>query len=204
MVWFLFGRKKEENIDQKIDAVEGRIKSSFNNVKDTFENIKSWLNHLNQKDQELDKKIEQVLGKLDIIERLLFKNQPVYDEESEDISQKLSFVKAKTYSLENLTETQRQMLGLVIRLIAEKGLEWVYAKDIATELYHDQPYEQVRSTISEYLRYLEDEGLIKRRRRGKQIQVTITDIGKSLKLTQKNLLRLKKKNYLKGLSNPKC
>jgi len=200
MVWFLFGRKKEENIDQKIDAVEGRIKSSFNNVKDTFENIKSWLNHLNQKDQELDKKIEQVLGKLDIIERLLFKNQPVYDEESEDISQKLSFVKAKTYSLENLTETQRQMLGLVIRLIAEKGLEWVYAKDIATELYHDQPYEQVRSTISEYLRYLEDEGLIKRRRRGKQIQVTITDIGKSLKLTQKNLLRLKKKNNLKGLS----
>ena len=200
MVWFLVGRKKEENIDQKIDAVEGRIKSSFNNVKDTFENIKSWLNHLNQKDQELDKKIEQVLGKLDIIERLLFKNQPVYDGESEDTAQRLSFVKAKTYSLENLTETQRQMLGLVIRLIAEKGLEWIYAKDIAAELYHDQPYEQVRSTISEYLRYLEDEGLIKRRRRGKQIQVTITDIGKSLKLTQKNLLRLKKKNNLKGLS----
>ena len=200
MAWFLFGRKKEDNVDKKIDAVEGRIRYSFNNVKDTFENIKSWLNHLNQKDQELDKKIEHVLGKLDIIERSLFKNQPVYDEESEDISQKLSFVKAKTYSLENLTETQRQMLGLVIRLIAEKGLEWVYAKDIATELYHDQPYEQVRSTISEYLRYLEDEGLIKRRRRGKQIQVTITDIGKSLKLTQKNLLRLKKKNNLKGLS----
>ena len=200
MAWFLFGRKKEDNVDKKIDAVEGRIRYSFNNVKDTFENIKSWLNHLNQKDQELDKKIEHVLGKLDIIERSLFKNQPVYDGEGEEMPQKRSFVKAKTYSLENLTETQRQMLGLVIRLIAEKGLEWVYAKDIAAELYHDQPYEQVRSTISEYLRYLEDEGLIKRRRRGKQIQVTITDIGKSLKLTQKNLLRLKKKNNLKGLS----
>ena len=200
MAWFLFGRKKEDNVDKKIDAVEGRIRYSFNNVKDTFENIKSWLNHLNQKDQELDKKIEHVLGKLDIIERSLFKNQPVYDGEGEEMPKKLSFVKAKTYSLENLTETQRQMLGLVIRLIAEKGLEWVYAKDIAAELYHDQPYEQVRSTISEYLRYLEDEGLIKRRRRGKQIQVTITDIGKSLKLTQKSLLRLKKKNNLKDLS----
>jgi len=200
MAWFLFGRKKEDNVDKKIDAVEGRIRYSFNNVKDTFENIKSWLNHLNQKDQELDKKIEHVLGKLDIIERSLFKNQPVYDGEGEEMPQKRSFVKAKTYSLENLTETQRQMLGLVIRLIAEKGLEWVYAKDIAAELYHDQPYEQVRSTISEYLRYLEDEGLIKRRRRGKQIQVTITDIGKSLKLTQKSLLRLKKKNNLKDLS----
>ena len=200
MAWFLFGRKKEDDVDKKLDVVEGRIKSSFNNVKDTFENIKSWLNHLNQKDQELDKKIEHILGKLDVIERSLFKNQPVFDEEDESIPPKLSFVKAKTYSLENLTETQRQMLGLVIRLIAEKGLEWIYAKDIAAELYHDQPYEQVRSTISEYLRYLEDEGLIKRRRRGKQIQVTITDIGKSLKLTQKNLLRLKKKNNLKGLS----
>ena len=200
MAWFLFGRKKEDNVDKKIDAVEGRIRYSFNNVKDTFENIKSWLNHLNQKDQELDKKIEHVLGKLDIIERSLFKNQPVYDGEDESIPPKLSFVQAKTYSLENLTETQRQMLGLVIRLIAEKGLEWIYAKDIAAELYHDQPYEQVRSTISEYLRYLEDEGLIKRRRRGKQIQVTITDIGKSLKLTQKSLLRLKKKNNLKDLS----
>ena len=200
MAWFLFGRKKEDNVDKKIDAIEGRIRYSFNNVKDTFENIKSWLNHLNQKDQELDKKIEHVLGKLDIIERSLFKNQPVYDGEGEEMPQKRSFVKAKTYSLENLTETQRQMLGLVIRLIAEKGLEWVYAKDIAAELYHDQPYEQVRSTISEYLRYLEDEGLIKRRRRGKQIQVTITDIGKSLKLTQKSLLRLKKKNNLKDLS----
>ena len=200
MAWFLFGRKKEDNVDKKIDAVEGRIRYSFNNVKDTFENIKSWLNHLNQKDQELDKKIEHVLGKLDIIERSLFKNQPVYDGEGEEMPQKRSFVKAKTYSLENLTETQRQMLGLVIRLIAEKGLEWIYAKDIAAELYHDQPYEQVRSTISEYLRYLEDEGLIKRRRRGKQIQVTITDIGKSLKLTQKSLLRLKKKNNLKDLS----
>ena len=200
MAWFLFGRKKEDNVDKKIDAVEGRIRYSFNNVKDTFENIKSWLNHLNQKDQELDKKIEHVLGKLDIIERSLFKNQPVYDGEGEEMPQKRSFVKAKTYSLENLTETQRQMLGLVIRLIAEKGLEWVYAKDIAAELYHDQPYEQVRSTISEYLRYLEDEGLIKTRRRGKQIQVTITDIGKSLKLTQRSLLRLKKKNNLKDLS----
>lgn len=193
MVWFLFGRKKEDNIDKKLDAVEGRVRSSFSNVKDTFENIKSWLNHLNQKDQELDKKMEYILGKLDVIERSLFKNHQAYKEEYEEAPTKQLIGGVKKYSLDNLTETQVQMLSLITRLIAERGLDWIYAKDIAEELYHDQPYEEVRSTMSEYLRFLEDEGLIKRRRRGKQIQVTLADAAKSLKMVQKEVIKLKNK-----------
>lgn len=192
MGWFLFGGKKEDELNKKIRSVEEKTRSSFNNVKDTFDNIKSWLTHLNEKDNQLDKKMEHILGKLDVLERAIYQKRPDYEEEPEERPQIKTIIKAK-FSLENLTPTQRQMLGLIVRLIAERGIEWVYAKDIAEELYHDQPYEEVRSTMSEYLRYLEDEGLIKRRRRGKQIQVTVTDAIKDLKLVKKEVIKLKKK-----------
>ncbi|MBS3145196.1 winged helix-turn-helix transcriptional regulator [Candidatus Woesearchaeota archaeon] len=192
MVWFLFGRKKDTELDKKLRSIENKTIDSFNNVKDNFQNIKSWLTHLNEKDTELDKKLHHILGKLDVIEKYLYKNQQDYDENVEE-DLPLKTISLKNNSLDSLTPTQKQMLGLVIRLMRERGLDWVYAKDIAEELYHDQEYAEVRSTMSEYLRFLEDEGLIKRRRRGKQIQVTLTDSGKTLKIFQKSIIQLKKK-----------
>ena len=191
MVWFWFGRKKDDEIKKKINSIEGKTRASFENVKNNFDNIKTWLAHLNEKDNELDKKLQHILGKLEMIEKSLYKKQPDFDEEPEEESPKT--INIQKFSLNNLTQTQTQMLGLVIRLMRERGLEWIYAKDIAEELYHDQQYSEVRSTMSEYLRYLEDEGLIKRRRRGKQIQVTLTEESKNLKIFQKDAIKLKKK-----------
>ncbi|MEM4357948.1 MAG: hypothetical protein QW244_01160 [Candidatus Pacearchaeota archaeon] len=67
----LFGFFRKRKIENEIERLKSIMKDSFLNVKDDLNKISHWISYLNEKDKELDVKIEKVEMKIDEISKEL-------------------------------------------------------------------------------------------------------------------------------------
>jgi hypothetical protein len=79
--------------------------------------------------------------------------------------------------VEELTDTQKSMFYRAGLLLQESGQEWIALKSLASDLYPEREYDQVRSTTSEYVNVLVDNGLLDKKRRGKHTLISLTKKG---------------------------
>ncbi len=189
-MWWLFSNKKKSNkiirryqLFNKLTNIEDSLKNSFFNIKRDINKINNFLyyhdttiSHLKDRVLFLEsqvkelrtknpEKIKEFKEKLAPIEEI-----PTHQNIFEDKSQLL----VKWEDLTNIQQNIFLRLGL---LQVESSQKRIAMKHLAEELYPEKEYNDVRSMISDYINLLNEHGLIKKTRKGRQIFVSITEKG---------------------------
>jgi DNA-binding transcriptional ArsR family regulator len=193
-----FSKKREEEIQEdyreEIARLNSNLKHSFLKIKEDIKAIKEWIDYFESQHQDHKSKFKQVEEKLAQVDeavsyvllsptkeqhKLTHKQEEKLEEEVKEILEQAPtphYLKL----LDDLTETQKTMFYRLAILLKEAGQEWMTMKALATDLYPNKQYDQVRSTTSEYVNVLIESGLLEKRRRGKQTYIGITEKGKQL------------------------
>ncbi len=185
-MWF-FKKKKEPdfNYQRELAFIQANLHDSFSKIKQDMKIMKDWISHLNDRDNERVKAIDQMGSRVDELgETLSYVNlaqeQMQIAEKSgpSRVIEELEDAPVPSFDvLDSLTDTQQAMFQRVGLLLNETGQDWLAIKTLASELYPNKVYDQVRSTTSEYVGILVDSGLLEKRRRGKQTYVSLTKNG---------------------------
>lgn len=186
-IFSLFSKQHtEDSLDRKISGINENISSSFKKVKEDFQSIGKWIQHFEKNDQKQEDELLNLKSELRYLRALLKERHPVV-ENVREIVKKEPFIEDvvteefeesnSTNPLDHFTDTQRAIFSRLGVIQKEGSQSWIPLKQIAQEIYPDKQYDDVRSTISEYMGLLSDAGLVKRVRKGKQTFVSISEKG---------------------------
>jgi predicted transcriptional regulator len=190
MVWWLFKTKK----DEETGLLHKNLRISFSNIKKDIDSLGSWIRLLDSRDKNIIEEIKLIKQELLIINQNIRTLNIKPKEESEENYEKELKVEINQFDSNLLTETQEIIIVKLLKIQREEGTENIPLKYLAKECY-DRDYSQVRSTLSEYTGYLEELNLVQRKKKGKQVFISITEKGIELakKLSQeKGFLFVKK------------
>lgn len=181
-MWFF--RKKETDEQWK------KLQVSLTN---SFSNIKKDINLLKSKQEENNSNTKEIYKRIEFIEKLLPSTIQQPNERRIDLKEEeITFLNPKSIKeqYDNLTNIQKSILLQLSLLLKESSSEWVAMKILTQEIYPQKKYESVKSMVSNYTDTLLDLGLIEKKRKGRQILLTITEKGydclpKQVKLIKK-------------------
>src|SRR3989344_7119187 len=158
---------------------------SFSNIKSEIQHLTKSLSHSHKKHHyhhthlnEHEQKIRVLSKRLEQLESLL-KIQP------QQTTGIVVTESSQTNPLDFLTDTQRIFCQKLALLQKETPGKWIPLKYLAQELYPGKDYQQIRSTISQFVSTIEDLGFVKRIRKGRQAYVLSTDKNPFLNLKKK-------------------
>jgi len=183
-----FSNLFKENPHQRIDKLNTSVKSSFNNLRKDMEHVSKLLHHYDNSFANHDRQFEMLAKRLMALEEMIGElkegaplNIQQELEETEEEYQQEQEAPIKQGPLiedtlwESLTETQQKLCWKMAALQKEMPDQWISLKYLAQELYPDKDYNIVRSTLSQFIAGLEELGIVKRKRKGKQAYVFSTD-----------------------------
>ena len=199
MGFWIFGNKKEgKEAHERIDQVHRVLKNSFENVKEDIAELGGWQRTLEMSHKEHKYKIEEINQRLKRIENYIFSlnNQRVElkQVQKKEIEKEELEGSASKDVLNILTATQVNMFVKLYQLQKQVGSKISY-KSLASILYKDKNYNEVRSTLSEYISFLVDHDLVRKYRKGKESYAGITDRGLELleQLNEEEIQEIEKK-----------
>ena len=158
------------------------------NLKNSFFNIKKDIHKVNNIVFSHDDKINHLKERVHYLENII-KNLRVLDsvEESpkekskkENIEQTINTdisINNPTIKWGDLTNIQQNLFMRLGLLQIEANQRRIAMKHLAEELYPEKTYNDVRSMISDYVNLLNEHGLVKKTRKGRQIFVSTTEKG---------------------------
>jgi DNA-binding transcriptional ArsR family regulator len=166
---------------KRLNNIEKTLHNSFSNVKEDITNLTSWIHDFKEKHTSHEKRLTKIEEMLEhfLTEIYLLKSEKEVSEinqEQIELEESLN----QLDMLEELTETQKSLFATIFTLQNQMGTDKVSLKSIAKIAYPDKNYLKIRSTLSEYLTILESLGLVKKKRKGKEAYISITDLGKNL------------------------
>lgn len=188
MVWWLFKKKEvhseHHELKRKVDLMESKIKDSFSNIKED-------ILHLFDKVDKHDKHI-QLLKQKSIVFEQSKEREELLPEEIEEIQEKSQ---KPPLSWEDLTLVQQNLFKRLAILQIEGSHKYIAMKTLAEELYPNKGYNSIRSMISDYVHLLIDLGLLKKRRKRRQVYLSLSKLGLKFfsKTKQKKLLQILEK-----------
>jgi|SRR3989344_5354405 len=191
-MWWLFSNKKRGNVvnydlhlHSRIKNIEESLKNSFFNIKKDITKINSFLYHhdnnlahLKERVLFLESKLRDLSEKENIqknFEEKPQKKELVYEEK--DIAEKSDKKTTLLVKWEDLTNIQQTIFLRLGLLQIESNQKRIAMKHLSEELYPDKEYNDVRSMISDYINLLNEYGLVKKSRKGRQIFLTVTERG---------------------------
>ena len=191
-MWWLFSNKKRGNVvnydlhlHSRIKNIEESLKNSFFNIKKDITKINSFLYHhdnnlahLKERVLFLESKLRDLSEKENIqknFEEKPQKKELVYEEK--DIAEKSDKKTTLLVKWEDLTNIQQTIFLRLGLLQIESSQKRIAMKHLSEELYPEKEYNDVRSMISDYINLLNEYGLIKKTRKGRQIFLTVTERG---------------------------
>ena len=206
-MWWFFSNKKKNNegllhnfhIINKLKSMEENIKNSFFNIKKDISKINSLLYHHDNNINHLKERIVYLESFLHDInehkQRKLTQEIPKNEIVLEDTSAP-SQVSTPTVKWEDLTAIQQNMLLRLGLLQIESSQRRIAMKHLSEELYPEKQYNDVRSMISDYINLLNEYGLVKKTRKGRQIFISVTEKGTLFydKTKRKRLLEVIKRH----------
>lgn len=184
MFWFFNRKKKEEN--HRWTSLNISLSKSFDNIKGDLEQVRTVIStnkdELQQNMAQINARLNYLEGKIEGVTKISLqqgkktgKNDS--GEEEVDVFNPI---------WEDLTNLQRSMLIKLAILQKESSQSWINMKFLTQELYPNKDYSSVRSMISNYTDILEDRGLIKKKRKGRETFITLTIKGdKQIKIANK-------------------
>ena len=194
MVFSFFKKKRDDEAHQKIEKLHSALKDSFVNVKKDMSELRDWQDII-QKDFDIKHKdhsfkIKDFDRRLSLLESQLVSYFDSYEEKAKShISRKSQEIKEEfeeatliddqiiNDSLKALTVTHKKMFATLFQLQKQLGTNKVSYKSLASVLYRDRGYAEVRSTLSQYISFLVDHGLVEKVRSGKESYISITELG---------------------------
>ncbi|MBU2589186.1 MAG: hypothetical protein KKA65_01430 [Nanoarchaeota archaeon] len=183
-----FGNLLKQNPHKRIDNLNNSVKSSFNNLRKDMEHVSKLLHHYDNSLANHDRQFEMLAKRLMAMEEMLHELKEVapksVQEEIEELEEE--YQQEQEYPIkqgpliedtlwESLTETQQRLCWKMAALQKEMPDQWISLKYLAQELYPDKDYNIVRSTLSQFIAGLEELGIVKRKRKGKQAYVFSTN-----------------------------
>ena len=185
-MWWLFSNNKKEKITlhnfhlfNKVRYIEDNLKNSFFNIKKDISKINNYIYHHNDSILHLKKRIEHLENLFEELKESknpenLIKELPKIEGFLQEKDEKKKSFLVKWEDLTNIQQNIFLRLGL---LQIESSQRRIAMKHLSEELYPDKEYNDVRSMISDYINLLNEYGLIKKTRKGRQIFVSITEKG---------------------------
>jgi len=161
MLGWLFKSTINKEIDKKLIALNEVLSQSFSNIKIDIENLRKTVSQKEMSLQNFEKfeqKLIDLNDKINSFETSMSSIEPIKREEE-------------------LTFTQQKILFTLFQL--KKRIDQaISTKSLAKFIYAGRKYNSIRSTLSSYLDTLESNGLIIKRKLGKESYSEITDKGK--------------------------
>lgn len=166
---------------KRIDNLNKSVEASFTNLRKDMEHVSKLLHHYDGKIAAHDSQFQVILNRLSVIEKKVSVMGTQKEETGakeleleEQAGEKEVIAPVEDSMWETLTETQQKLCWKLAALQKEMPSQWISLKYLAQELYPDKDYNAVRSTLSQFVAGLEDLGLVKRKRKGKQAYVVST------------------------------
>lgn len=213
---FFSKKSPNEGLEQKLSAIDRNIADSFNAVKEDFRSIRKWIEHFDENNKKHDSDLYELKGEIRYLRSTLRdvrdqqeshstrlqespprlseahqqKRQPIVEdivEEAEEIDEPVRV------DMDQFTDTQKAIFSRLGIIQKESSQSWIPLKHLAHEVYPEKEYNDVRSTLSEYMGLLADAGLIKRTRKGKQTFVSVSDKGSKIFADNRKKLKPKTK-----------
>ena len=189
-MWWLFSNKKKRydsdthsfHLLGKIKTIEDSLKNSFFNIKRDITKINGYLYHHDTSIEHLKTRISYLESHvrdlksekpIKLIKETIEKEQI----QEENFIPKENLKQNLPIKWEDLTNIQQNIFLRLGLLHIESGQRRIAMKHLAEELYPEKEYNDVRSMISDYINLLNEYGLIKKSRKGRQIFVSITERG---------------------------
>ena len=182
--------------------MEENLKNSFFNIKKDIHKVNNIvfshddkLNHLKERVHYLENVIRN-LNSLDSVEDPKEKSNKKESPEQPVINTAGISISNPVIKWEDLTNIQQSLFMRLGLLHIESGQRRIAMKHLAEELYPEKTYNYVRSMISDYVNLLNEHGLIKKTRKGRQIFISVTEKGSIFydKAKRKKLLDVLKKH----------
>lgn len=176
---FLFKKNRHEG--DKISTINKSLHNSFSNVKKDIlhlhKTIKEKDDETNQRFQLIEERIKKMEGlffsKLTQKESFMQKIKEQPREEKSDIEYDDSFLNA----LKSFQRTEIRMFKTIYELQTNLHLKHISYKSLASYVYPNKNYGSIRSAITQFLARLHTEGLVDKKRVGKEAYVTLTPQG---------------------------
>ncbi len=208
-MWWLFSNKKRETSSSHDIHLFSRMKTMEENLKNSFFNIKKDIHKVNNVVFSHDDKINHLKERVHYLENIIrnLKELDSVEESPKEKSSKKETIEQQvintdipinnpTIKWEDLTNIQQNLFMRLGLLQIESNQRRVAMKHLAEELYPEKTYNDVRSMISDYVNLLNEHGLVKKTRKGRQIFISTTEKGLVFydKAKRKKLLDILKKH----------
>ena len=185
MVFWIFKKKRDEEAHKKIDNVHKILKESFTNVKKDISSLGDWQKNLQSSHEQhkgmiynFERRLKQIEYQMENLQNQEQK-QSKKSEEIKSEFEEATFIDKEILGdiLKVLTSTHQKIFLTLYQLQKQLGTNKVSYKSLANVIYNNKSYAEIRSTLSQYISFLEDHGLVEKARKGKESFVGITDPG---------------------------
>jgi len=186
-MWWWF-RKKEHHKpsdDKKWASLAASLKISFSQVREDINHLTTSDSIHHEQIEHLTFRVNKLESRIDSLLLALHMAQPttnlIQEKPQSIITQAQESAQESTMHLiEHLTDVQKNILFTLIQLSKELPSGWLSLKDLAIELYPNKRYNDVRTMISEYTDKLLECGLLNKKRKGREVMVSLTEKTKQL------------------------
>ena len=202
-MWWWFRREKEKpSDDKKWASLAASLKLSFSQVREDINHLttsdtshQDRLLELTERIHKLEARIDNVLLSINLAQQRHHTMElPRGTERKEKFP--TTNKEATLHVIENLTDTQKSILMTLAQLSKEIHSGWISLKDLATDIYPNKRYNDVRTMMSEYTDRLLECGLLDKKRKGREVMVALTEKTKQLDMPyqQKPAIKEQKKD----------
>ena len=207
-MWWWFKKREDKSSDDKRWAsLAASLKLSFAQVRHDINHLTTSDNLHHQNNHQLSERLHLLEKRVDSILLTINLSQPGYH-----LPQSISEApsphqspnqKAQTFHLiDNLTDVQKSILMTLSQITKELPSGWLSLKELSQEIYPNKRYNDVRTMMSEYTDKLLEFGLINKKRKGREVVISLTEKTKHLEPVQKQPVKHQQKKEKKEEKTP--
>tara|TARA_Y100000310_G_C20615074_1_gene780196 strand:+ start:592 stop:1152 length:561 start_codon:yes stop_codon:yes gene_type:complete len=186
MVWWLFKKKDDE--ERWLNLHES-LTNSFKKIKEEIRNTHTKIDGKHDTHRVSIKELELKLLELEKKFESLSNTTPTKSIKEDILEEEFVDHKESEEPWDFLTTLQKSLLVNTSILSKENSQRWIAMKYLTQEIYPDKDYSKIRSLVSSYTENLVDLGLINKKRKGRQIFVSLTKKGQGLVPSLKNQIK---------------
>jgi len=177
MWWWFKKTKGKPSDDKRWASLAASLKLSFSQVKEDIDHLTSSDSSQNQKLDDVSRRMQLVESRLDSLYLLnVTRNHHLQQEipERKETKQQTN-PETTLHLIENLTDVQRAILMTLAQVTHEVPSHQISLRDLSLKLYPNKRYNDVRTMMSEYTDKLLEFGLINKKRKGREVVISLTD-----------------------------
>jgi hypothetical protein len=165
-----------KRLQKRLGQMDLALQSSFSNLKRDFSNHASSLDAMNSKLMEQEKLIRQLMSEIALLQKQSNVDiSPSENTDSHDVRKVFGdrSVESTERSVSvlrtpnSLSSLHLEILKRIMLIQMETGKRCITMRELATEAYPTKEYSKIKSTLSEYIKTLDQSGLVEKVQKGK-------------------------------------